>query len=1295
MSTTLATLPPSVRRSLLMSDEPPQRKQSTNNGTQQRTLAHARSAPDHLAAADPAHAHAQAPPSAQVGASGTVRVTGNSSRRSHASPVTPTTPALAAPLIPPVFIMCAQLPSSYALVRTSARRAEFCDVAPSSSSSSSTASSLSLPSSANPSPRSGSRATATATTAANARNQSSSRPPHPWSAEWLLLEYRRGAKPVPVTRDAVRQGLPVLLCVRHGDAGLDRDGSPAMDVSSSLPSSSMADLGSSRGPKAGDATKSAADALAPLFLGFKDSGSMFAIQYPTSKTLFTVANPTAKGFALQTDAGHYLTVDAGRRLTTSPQYSPSACTFRFVFIRNPRDPFRETTRAATGVVAATATITTTGGGSGSSPGVTASTNRTRDAHHHPGRIARPIAAAAEGADRKYSGRDSGDDDVPHFYDAVATRPRAAALSDSTAAGKIPPSIRNSNPAAATGSGQYPPAVPNDALSAIAGPEMQRSLRGGPGLSPLPEVASDLHHHPSGATPYADAVHSSRSSRDAGAAPPPIPGPSPASQWQHHGPVAATATSPPPRYAPQHQLLPQQHQHQQRQRLRQHHQGHYNGPAPLAPGIAGGAVGGASARLAYPVAITDAKGRMLIREVMVAGGSDSGSDDNRPPPSAAANGTAAAFGRDDARTRGTKMSLRGRPTSPHSPSSAPITDSAVPSSEITTDSVGGAAAREVLRLEHVSRTRYDDRGLFFDVACVSLPPAVLAAWARGERGEYDDMGHATAAASSSGGAAGGRRAPGVLEDALLSAVPLDLMRDSGKCVVFRCTADGRFLAVRLPRLSDSGPDAAAQRAAAASPGGGSATASDELTESDESDQDDEDVLTADGSIADMPLHPASPYYDGRRPLHGDQRGHQQSPHRHHQRRRQRPNYPPGSLYLARRPTRAAVWVYASLPHSPLSFALQSAVTGAYLSVARPSIVAAAATVAVLPKRAREAVSAVFSAPLSAAFGSTGQTNGGNGNGGGVRRGSRSSEKALLSSPLESASGGNGGSNGAGGGALVVDGYPTLRATGTTIGVHESLTFAVPPSLQQAIAMQSVRSPPKFTMWLTAAITGASLMGATAGIANMLINASKAPAVTTPAGKLTDDTWHGAVQPDVSTSGGTYSVLNGNADAHLPAAMAAPTSSATAGAAHAESSAAFHPIDVGDTVHVAPMGRHDFQVHDAGHFELPPVDPHVQVGADQQQHFYSHDAMSAAPHVAVGLPETGFGPAWQAHVDAALASHMTHGPIWDPAGAMSVVSDGGAGWATTAMGDDHHQFHHWDMSAHVHDHGASATTGFFGV
>ncbi|KNE73416.1 hypothetical protein AMAG_17531 [Allomyces macrogynus ATCC 38327] len=143
-------------------------------------------------------------------------------------------------------------------------------------------------------------------------------PRHPWGSEFLLLEYRRGAKPAPVTRETVKNGLPVLICARHGLMGLRRDLAEAEGRPASLIDE--------------EAGKASADALAPQFIGFKDSGTLFTIQYPTSKTLFTIENVSNQGFSLRTDAGQYLCVSE-RHLSTTLSPTTNACTFRFIFVR--------------------------------------------------------------------------------------------------------------------------------------------------------------------------------------------------------------------------------------------------------------------------------------------------------------------------------------------------------------------------------------------------------------------------------------------------------------------------------------------------------------------------------------------------------------------------------------------------------------------------------------------------------------------------------------------------------------------------------------------------------------------------------------------------------------------------------------------------------------------------------------------------------------------------------------------------------------------------------------------------
>ncbi|KAI9182902.1 hypothetical protein H9P43_003814 [Blastocladiella emersonii ATCC 22665] len=879
-------------------------------------------------------------------------------------------------VLPPVFIQCALLPSSYALVRVADNRCEFRAVVPAPPSASARMSSDLKRSlrmhAANGSARGAlvarhdsgasvagrdsedddedepdrhhnshgrhhrpghgtlsssiedgdSERDESSSAATNAANRAGRvRPSHqPWGSEFLLLEYRRGAKPVPVTRDSVREGLPVLLCVRHGDAGLARD-------------KELTDGAAAAASAPASAPDPSSDALAPQFIGFKDSGALFSIQYPTSKTLFTMVSVGSRGFALRTDSGQYLTVAHDRSLGTTPRYSATACTFRFVFVRDPRDPFREANREAR-----------------------RARERKNAANSGP---PVPPKDAAPGSMRAGAGQANTTNSVKSIQFAAANGPAgppAPARGPQRPPWNSVTTATNAESAAvtATTTTTTTAATSVQQQRVTSGPAQQQSLR--MTLAPIPEAernaASPRPQHgslgpagPAGSVqvpggpfpgnarpnPYMAAANQQQQQQAQQQqqqqqrfqnAPPP-----PQQQQMHPGMPPNVGPGPAPMFPGSSSVGP--HPHPQMMMHPQQHQQHHgaappNGPAPATAAALASGMGGS--RLCYPVAIQDPKGRMLVCE------------SNRP----------------------------SRPGGPvHSSGASTRSDS----SSITT-------VVELLKLETVSRAKFDDRVLYFDVAVLGSSPGL----------EDERMGTLT---------------PSPLEDALLAAAPLDLLKDSGKRVMFRSNRDGRYLAVRLPapsRASDTSPYL---------PNG----------EWDETIAEDEDDV--------------------------------------------------GTLVLTRRPCRAAVWIWRGLPHSPLSFALESAALRSFLSVHNPpAVVAAAATVGPLSHRNLFRSGSLAARRLSSHI-TGGSGHGTIGGGGG--------------SPVVAASG-------------KVAGFlsvATLRASATTVGVRESLTLSVPPSLQQAIAMQSVRGPPRYTMYLTAAITGASLMGATAGIVNMVINANKTP------------------------------------------------------------------------------------------------------------------------------------------------------------------------------------------------------------
>ncbi|KAI9142544.1 hypothetical protein BKA69DRAFT_259467 [Paraphysoderma sedebokerense] len=66
---------------------------------------------------------------------------------------------------------------------------------------------------------------------------------------------------------------------------------------------------------------------------------------------------------------------------------------------------------------------------------------------------------------------------------------------------------------------------------------------------------------------------------------------------------------------------------------------------------------------------------------------------------------------------------------------------------------------------------------------------------------------------------------------------------------------------------------------------------------------------------------------------------------------------------------------------------------------------------------------------------------------------------------------------------------VRANSQKIGINQSFTFFVPPTLQQAVAQQSRPQIGKGMLGVTVAITGASLMGASAAIVQMVLNINR--------------------------------------------------------------------------------------------------------------------------------------------------------------------------------------------------------------
>ncbi|ORZ36390.1 hypothetical protein BCR44DRAFT_55441 [Catenaria anguillulae PL171] len=910
------------------------------------------------------------------------------------------------PLLPPVFIQSAHLQSTYALVRTSSDTAEFRSVVPPNPKDSVRSliklhrqslkhavkgdSATDLP---DITESSGTESDSAAAARIKHRLASMPRPGHhPWGAEFLLLEYRRGSKPVPITRDTVREGLAVLLSARHGDAGLARDRYNAMypngghhgKEGTAVPPPPIAD----------------SDDLAPMFIGFKDSGIMFSIGYPTSKTLFKITNVTRSGFALKTDVGHYLTVSGNRTLTTTPVYSPSACTFRFVFVRHPKDPFRPGSGSS---------------GSESSDNELNSTPMSSALMSHDGdevgerdgRRGPPVPPKDTVRNEMQAHQLARTQSHPaglnghHMQQQGQVRVGAGGLTRATSS--ISKQLQQHRTSMVTSQ-----STTTTTTSAQQQQQQQqhKSMTAGTVASRM-TTATDHTYRASSANiaavqAYAQQARPTATSAAATAAvnanvqayhnapssPPPHPPAAPTLVPNGFGPasssVAPAATGGAPRIssgpAQVHSLratlspIPESSAqansmwgsamtanttttHTTQYNNAHSATAHTVGSVPMSSTMTAATTATAAAhagpytspatagsRLTSPIAIMDAKDRTLISELLL---QDAG------------NGTG-------------RMGMN----SPDSMESA------------TSSMLDGA--EEVLRLETVSRTKFDDRVLYFNVAV--LDPAAVAV-VNNPRERPEDV--------RNGGAAN------AIHQALMTAMPLDLFKDSGRPVMLRNERDGRYLSAKVY---------------------GSMT-------------------------ADLPEEVVAEEQEQR-----------------------------GELVLAREPSRAAIWIWARLPHSPLSFSLQSLVLGKYLSVYTPPAGSVGSGGGPGAKLLAKAHSLCGTLRTPGSMGHASVRTASSSNACGAAVGSSGSSTRLVSTTTK-------------------PGLPTLRACAVGVAVKESLTMGIPPSLQQATAMQAVRGPPKATMYLTAAITGASLLGATAAIINIGINANKNAGghnVVTPAG-----------------------------------------------------------------------------------------------------------------------------------------------------------------------------------------------------
>ncbi|KNE60761.1 hypothetical protein AMAG_06117 [Allomyces macrogynus ATCC 38327] len=253
-------------------------------------------------------------------------------------------------VLPPVFIRCALLPSAYALTRTAPDVCEFKAVVPPPPGTPAAAAAAALARKSLARQRALAASRRTSRYAAVPSNPTSSLdtelvdelaslpghwpgtpatgddddlpPMHPWGSEFLLLHYCKGEKPEVVRRDMIADGLPVMLLARHGDLGLWRDRLEANPGDTAAAAEVQARL--------------AAPDMAPQFIGVKDTGALFSISHPTTKTIFRVARVSSKGFALRADVGAYLCV-ADYMLALRHDFVPAECTFRFVFVPEPLD----------------------------------------------------------------------------------------------------------------------------------------------------------------------------------------------------------------------------------------------------------------------------------------------------------------------------------------------------------------------------------------------------------------------------------------------------------------------------------------------------------------------------------------------------------------------------------------------------------------------------------------------------------------------------------------------------------------------------------------------------------------------------------------------------------------------------------------------------------------------------------------------------------------------------------------------------------------------------------------------
>ncbi|KNE57592.1 hypothetical protein AMAG_03282 [Allomyces macrogynus ATCC 38327] len=894
-------------------------------------------------------------------------------------------------------------------------------------------------------------------------------PRHPWGSEFLLLEYRRGAKPAPVTRETVKNGLPVLICARHGLMGLRRDLAEAEGRPASLIDE--------------EAGKASADALAPQFIGFKDSGTLFTIQYPTSKTLFTIESVSNQGFSLRTDAGQYLCVSE-RHLSTTLSPTNNACTFRFIFVKNPRDPFGH---AAAG---------------------------------------RPIASSSS---RPVS----------------TTTSIGVPLTSRRAVSMIAPGTGTLNSAAAntpTTPAGYSMRTPTSAADSAAGSFARMSLNGS--VVVPPPMRNHARHHQTSSSYYtppaamaaAEMMTPPRHSQVA----PPAPGPHAAMMTNRvSGEIAMTVTGPVPALsrsmggggnaAPPMPSVPKEW---------------LTGPAgppPLPPLPGAGAASGKNnllTKVAYRVAIQDSKSRVLICDPLV-----------KP-------------------RRMTNLRGGGNDHQHHHH----YDEVASHRSRSSGSSRGSRSDPYVLRLASV-KDHSDSRILFFHV--LVLP-----------EGHLDDTSSVrTHDSNASIRADTSSAAASRLDEQLKYASALDLLDPAPKRVMFR-SSDGRYLAVRMPagyhqsrpRRPGSGPQVLANH----HPGGSMhiKPASVQVLGSDDED-DDDTTAASDDELEGI-----------------------------------------GSLVLTSRPTAAGVWRYTQLPHSPLSFSLQSNVLRTYLSVHTPGPVAA------LPAKS------VLSRALA-----------------GMGRSASPANNAAAASTT------------------------TLQATATAVGVREALTLFVPPTLQQAIALQAARGPPRNATYLAMAITGASLMGATAGIVNMVINANRPVNNSASSAAHADSAAAGAHGGGAAAPTGT-TVTNGTTTATSAAAADAAAhhtvaTTATVATPYGAVDASVHPGDTVSNVHVDSAldaaANHDATASASASISAPhPFDGLSGPSVSDIANSHPHDLWSSQP-----MPGSSSAAAHHADVDSAAMLPPAHADV-DTVHYYSVADLNAAGSEMHYM--DAHQYNH---------------------